>query len=249
MVWTRPGRKGGPLDHWQPISVFRRFNSITNKYEDIHISLKKLENIDPNDKAFAHAYNKWLDQIKRRRDSEYQKTVSKDHWSAAERRALYTAINAVVRTNGLDAFPSSGIHMGKAGMQSIANAVNAVGGSNRRPDAVRSQINSSHATKNKAIFELMAVANALRDRLDRGEDVPDAERYPAEAIPSQNFPDLPASKKQADPSTKKCTAAHMEDTDGEPADPPADMNLGFSVHQAETRTRMRAPPSYLPNPE
>jgi hypothetical protein len=249
VVWTRPGRQGGPLDHWQPISVFRRFNLTTNKYEDIHVSLKKLENINPNDKPFANAYNKWLDQIKRRRDSEYTKIVSKDHWSPEERRALYIAINVVVRTIGLDAFTSSGVRMFKADMQSIADAVNAVGGLNRRPDAVRSQINSSHATKNKPIFDLMAVGDAMRDRLGREEDVPHGERYPDEAIPTRLFPDVPVSKKQASSTSKKRAAAHMEDTDGEPADPPADMELGSLVRQPNTRTRTRAPPQYLPSPE
>jgi hypothetical protein len=134
MNWTRPGR-GDSVDRWGPIVVFRRFNYVTKKYEDIHVNLKKLENIDPNDDHnYHHPYNKWLDQIKRRHDRDYVKKTSKNHWSIAERRELYRAVNNFVRQWGLHKFGfKGGAKMTHEQMSVVADAINEVGGMDRRP--------------------------------------------------------------------------------------------------------------------
>jgi hypothetical protein len=145
-----------------------------------------LEGIDPNDKGWAYAYNKWLDQIKRRRDSKYKQIVLKHHWSHTERAALYDAINAFIAKSGLNAFGSD---MAAKDVQVMTDAVNNAGGMGRGVDAVRGQIASSHARKNKAIFELMARAQHMRQRVAKGEKVPHQEQYPDGAIPRAHFPD------------------------------------------------------------
>jgi hypothetical protein len=188
-IWTRPGLNGEGIDVWEPIVVFRRFNATTQKYQQIYINLSKLDNVDPNDKMYQYAYNKWIDQIRRRRDGTYVQVVNKDHWTHAERRALYAAINAFVRKAGLRNFGfGPDVAMNQKDIQVMTNAVNTVGGKNRHVDAVRGQISSAHIRKNKAIYDLLQHAQVLRDRLDRDEIVPRKERYPQEAIVSSLFP-------------------------------------------------------------
>jgi hypothetical protein len=188
-IWTRPGLDGKEIEVWEPIVVFRRFNATTQKYEQIYINLSKLKNVDPNDKMYQYAYNKWIDQIRRRRDGTYVQVVNKDHWTHAERRALYAAINAFVRKAGLRNFGfGSDVTMNQKDIQVMTDAVNTVGGKNRHVDAVRGQISSAHLRKNKAIYDLLQRAQVLRDRLDRDEIVPRKERYPQEAILPSLFP-------------------------------------------------------------
>jgi hypothetical protein len=132
MEWTRPGLHK-PVDRWSPIVVFRRFNSVTKKYENLHINLEKLKNVDPNnERRYHHRYNKWVDQIKRRKDMTYVKTSSKNHWSVAERRELCRALNAFVHKWGLHMFGFKDVHMTKDQMVDIADTINAVGGMGRR---------------------------------------------------------------------------------------------------------------------
>jgi hypothetical protein len=246
MVWSRPSRGGGPLEYWRPNIVFRRFNFTTRKYEDIHISIKKLENIDPNEQEYHHAYNKWLDQIKRRKDSQYKKSVSKDHWSIAERRALFRAVNDFVRRRGLPQFGFNGVQMSQKDMQVMADTVNAVGGMNRRADAVRGQLSSSYPKKNKAVYELLKRADDMRDRIDGGESFTRNERYLVEAIPQDQFPQDTDTKKRKgrstkerkDKSRKKRAFAAIMDTDAELSDPPS--NLDSPVRQPRIHT-YRAP--------
>ncbi|KAF1911436.1 hypothetical protein BDU57DRAFT_103930 [Ampelomyces quisqualis] len=196
-VWTRRNKDGTGTDVWRPTILFRRFNETTNKYEEIYMNKKKLANVDPNEKLYQYGYNKWIDQIIRRRDSTYVKVVHKDHWSIKERQALFSAVNDYVRRNGLRRFGfDEGVKMSKEEMQTMTAAVNAVNGKSRQVDAVRSQIHSSHVRKNKAIFELLARAREMRERLARGEKVPRTERYPDQAIPLRDFPQEPRAKKR-----------------------------------------------------
>jgi hypothetical protein len=233
-TWTRQDPKGGPDQVFELKVMFRRFNSTTHKYEEIYLNLRMLKNVDPNKKAWMYAYNKWIDQIRRRRDSTYTKIVHKDHWSVAERRALCNAINAYIRKAGLRRFGSgANVQISQPDMQVMADAVNNVGGMQRRPDAVRSQIFSSHVKKNKAIFDVVELAKTLRARLANGEVIPRAQRYPYEAIPPQAFPkDLTPRKKRPDgPSAggkkvgpKKRNAAAMDhEADSDLSDVSADL--------------------------
>jgi hypothetical protein len=189
-IWTRPNPARATLDTWSFVGVFRRFCSTTHKYEQIHTNAAKLAGIDPNDKGWQYAYNKWIDQMRRRRDAAYIKEVSKDHWSHAERRALYGAINAFVRRAGLAALGfGAGTAMGSAHVSAMTEAVNKAGGKGRLRDAVKSQIASAHRRKNKAIFDLLARAEVLRARVARGEKVRRDEMYPEEAIERGKWPE------------------------------------------------------------
>ncbi|KAL5114043.1 hypothetical protein ACEQ8H_008057 [Pleosporales sp. CAS-2024a] len=187
--WTREDPKGGPDAVFEPKIMFRRFDSTTHKYEELYLNMRMLSGCDPNNQTWMYAYNKWIDQIRRRRDSTYTKLVNKDHWTVAERRALCEAINHYVRVSGLRRFGSGDdVQIPCAAMQAMADAVNAVGGKKRRPDAVRSQIFSSHLKKNKVIFDLIERAKHIRARLAAGEKIARAERYPDMAIPESMFP-------------------------------------------------------------
>jgi hypothetical protein len=197
-TWIRKDPKDGPDHVFSLVVMFRRFNKITHKYEQMYENLKMLKTADPNEKEWMYSYNKWIDQIRRRQDSEYEQKVLKDHWLVAERRALCIAINAYIRKAGLRKFGSGkDVKIPQADMQVMADAVNAVGDMNRAPDAVRSQIFSSHQKKNKCIFDLIDRANNLRSRLKQDEKIPRDERYPNEAIPPSLFPkDLTPKKKR-----------------------------------------------------
>tara|TARA_R110002003_G_scaffold25_23_gene1321 strand:- start:1478 stop:3502 length:2025 start_codon:yes stop_codon:yes gene_type:complete len=188
-TWRRPGEPGEPDDIWELAILFRRFNAVTHSYEEAYLTTSRLINVDPNDKAFMYAYNKWIDQFRRRRDGQYEITVKKDHWTVPERRALMEGINTFVARKGLKNFGAgASLGMSNADMQVIADHINAIGGNNRGIDATRAQIISAHVRKNKAIFELRDRAEALRNRLANGDAISRAERYPQEAIPRSQFP-------------------------------------------------------------
>ncbi|KAH7396901.1 hypothetical protein DE146DRAFT_614242 [Phaeosphaeria sp. MPI-PUGE-AT-0046c] len=226
-TWMRQSKDGGPDDVWHPVPLFRRFNATTHKYEEAYVSLPKIKNPDPNDIEYAHGYNKWIDQIKRRRDDTYQKVVCKDHWTIPERRALYSAINSFVREKGLRHFGfGDGVMMTSKDLDKITTAVNAAGTTKRKTDAVRGQIHSSHMRKNKAIYELIERAKALRERLKAKEKVPRAERYPVMAIPEHLWPVEQGENK------KRKTADIIDDTDSGLSDTPIDVDAPARVLEA-----------------
>ncbi|KAJ4371208.1 hypothetical protein N0V83_004424 [Neocucurbitaria cava] len=187
--WTRTD--GNKIEVFKPTIVFRRFKLGTHEYEGIHVCENKLENVDPNNKTWMYSYNKWIDQITRRRDDAYEQKLKRTHWTVPEKRALYTEINAFCRASGLFRFG-----FGKeAGMttehiQGFANAVNRVGGNNRNTDSVRSQFTSAHAGKNKEILDLIERAEALRvkQKENTGVKLSQKERFPFRAIPLSAFP-------------------------------------------------------------
>lgn len=217
-IWTRQSKDDGPDDVWRPVPLFRRFNATTHKYEEAYVSLPKIKNPDPNDVEYAHGYNKWIDQIKRRRDDTYEKVIHKDHWTIPERRALYSAINDFVREKGLRHFGfGDGVVMASKDLEIITQAVNAAGTTTRKTDAVRGQIHSSHVRKNKAIRELMDSAKTLRERLRAGGKVPRAERYPTMAIPENLWPVEQNKQKKMIK-----TANIIDDTDSGLSDTPMD---------------------------
>ncbi|KAH5593224.1 hypothetical protein HBI24_019360 [Parastagonospora nodorum] len=227
-TWVRKDPKGGPDQVFDLTIMFRRLNATTHKYEEMYLNLKMLINPDPNTKTWMYAYNKWIDQIRRRRDAMYNQVHHKDHWSVAERRALCEAINAYIRKSGLVRFGSGAtVQIPQADMQDMADAVNKVGTYKRKPDAVRGQIFSSHVKKNKAIFDLVNLAKDIRERVASGEILPRDMRYPTEAIPRHAFPkDLTPLKRRGagdkDADARKRRADLMDDGRPDHSDPPAD---------------------------
>jgi hypothetical protein len=180
--WERTFK--GKHEVFTPSIALRRFNARTHAYEHIHIGQSKLNNIDPNNKKWKDAYNKWIDQISRRSNAAYQKKKMRDHWSVAEICAMYTGINAYVHANGIDAYDN----MSTADLKTIINAINAVGGKNRGLDALRGQIVSAHETKNATMAHLRDNCRDFRDLIEGGGIVSDDERFPTHIIPLTEFP-------------------------------------------------------------
>jgi hypothetical protein len=228
--WTRPSRIGGEDDYWEPIMFYRQFDSMTLEYLQSHPNVGLLESVDPNDQIWKNKYHKWIDQMKRRRDKNYVPKVKKDHWTPAERRALYNAVNTFIRTSGMHNFGfgnQATTSTSTADLQVIADAVNKVGGKNRHVDAVRGQIASSHPTKNKAILKLLGLAQTLRDKLDREEKVTKEELFLREAIPRSAFPSDPAAPKKVRAKGKKV----QEDVGGEKKDYNALVDANFKKYK------------------
>ncbi|KAF1831936.1 hypothetical protein BDW02DRAFT_504134 [Decorospora gaudefroyi] len=181
--WERTS--GDNHEVWDATFVFRRFNARTHKYEHCYFAEKKMENIDPNNKAWVYAYNKWLDQINRRSNAEYQQKKSREHWTATEISAMYDGLNAYIRTNGIDAFH----RMSNADLQTIVDGINTAGNKNRGLDALRGQINSAHERKNASIAYLRENGPALASYIEEGGEVSQEERFPEYAIPLEEYPE------------------------------------------------------------
>lgn len=187
--WTRLSGQGEPDDVWKPVYIFRRFDTVTHRYEEAYINLPRLENIDPNDKAWMLAYNKWIDQFFRRRDSNYTRSTIKDIFTTTERRVMMSAVNDFVREAGVHNFGfGTDASLATADLKKITEKVNAVGGMNRSVDAVKKQLSQSHPRKNKVVYELLLHAARVRIRLANKEEVPHGQVYPDNAIPEYQWP-------------------------------------------------------------
>ena len=177
----------GKTDVFVAKVVHRRFNGRTHKYEQIYFSKSKLNDIDPNDKQWVYAYNKWIDQIMRRSDADYVQTTLREHWKPEEICAMYTGFNAFFHTNGIDAYT----RISSNDLQTILDPVNAVGGYNRGLDALRGQMNSAHGGKNPSMAYLRDHLPLLKDYIDTGGVLSQDERFPEQFIPEAEFPREP----------------------------------------------------------
>ncbi|KAH7093155.1 hypothetical protein FB567DRAFT_609564 [Paraphoma chrysanthemicola] len=242
-VWRRSGAPGAPDEVWKLVVIFRRMNKATQRYEEPYVSKSKLNKVNPNDKEFMYAYNKWIDQFRRRRDETYNKTTNKDHWTVPERRALMEGINTFVAKKGLKKFgKGASMGMNNEDLKVVAEHVNAVGGKDRGVDATRAQILSAHVKKNKAIFELRRRAAELRASLANGESISRVDRYPKEAIPRWQFPVEDKSSRPKKPkNSKKPTVEQNDDSDREQSlTPPAHRCSGLTS-SALSRLNMNGP--------
>ncbi|KAL1794466.1 hypothetical protein ACET3X_007887 [Alternaria dauci] len=180
--WERDFK--GSQEVFTPSIALRRFNARTHAYEHIHVGTSKLDNIDPNNKVWKDAYNKWIDQISRRSNADYEKKKSRDHWTVEEICAMYTAINAFIHSNGIDAYDT----MTTKDLQAITDAINTVGGKGRGLDALRGQITSAHETKNHTMWYLREHSRDFRLMIEGGGVITDEERYPEHVVPLSEFP-------------------------------------------------------------
>ncbi|KAI4658282.1 uncharacterized protein J4E79_007264 [Alternaria viburni] len=160
--WERTFK--GIHEVFTPSIALRRFNARTRAYEHVHVGQSKLTNIDPNDKKWKDAYNKWIDQISRRSNAAYEKKKNRDHWTVPEICAMYTGINDFVHTKGFDAYDT----ITTADLAKIVEAINKAGGKNRGLDALRGQITSAHETKNKTMAYLRENARDFRLLVEGG---------------------------------------------------------------------------------
>lgn len=244
--WTRGG--GEQRETWRVIVFFRRLDRDTHAYQDMYVNTNMLRNVDPNDKRFRTSYNKWILQFARRRDATYTQKVARVHWSVAERQALYTGINSFCAKFCIHRFGfTEDCKLSTKQLQLMADGVNSAPNplrtTPRGVDAVRGQIISAHnraQPKNKAIFDLLGRAVALRARTARGEVIPRAERKPHAAIALSEFPVEPpaaAAGSLTSGGRKRKRAAIVEKSDEEPSSselssPPASdvgENDGLSV--------------------
>lgn len=209
--WVRG--EGDTKETWRINVFFRRLHRDTYAFQDIYVNVSLLDKVDPNNKPFRTAYNKWVLQIARRRDASYTQKVVRVHWNVGERRALFTAINKFCSTFGIDRFGfSDDCRLSTTQLQIMADAVNAAPNPSRTEprgiDAVRGQIASAHdkaRPKNKAVFDLLAKGADFRARESAGERISRGERKPGAAIPLSHFPVVPsrASAARSIPSGKK----------------------------------------------
>jgi hypothetical protein len=186
-AWQWERTVDGESEAWTPNFVLRRFNACTHKYERVYVGETKMANIDPNDKNWVHAYHKWIDQIKRRTDSNWVREKRRDHWTVPEIRAMYAGINDFLRANGIDAYCG----ISNLSLQPILDAVNAAGNKNRGMDALRGQMNSSHEQKNPSMAYLRDNVQDVVEYLEDGGVLSDAERFPQMFIPEEEFPTAP----------------------------------------------------------
>ena len=54
-AWTRPAGDHGPALRWTPCILFRRLDSETGEYLQPYVNVDRLQDVDPNDKAWAYA--------------------------------------------------------------------------------------------------------------------------------------------------------------------------------------------------
>ncbi|KAJ4381703.1 hypothetical protein N0V86_003067 [Didymella sp. IMI 355093] len=192
--WTRGD--GDKKKTWRINVFFRRLDRDTYAYQDMYVNTNLLKSVDPNNKQFRTAYNKWVLQFARRQDASYTQKVARVHWNAAERRALFTAINVFCSKFGIHKFGVvEECRLSAEQLQLMADAVNASPNPSRSEprgvDAVRGQITSAHnksQPKNKPIFDLLAKGVAFRARMSGGETIPEAEQKPKAAISLSEFP-------------------------------------------------------------
>lgn len=219
-VWTRSRVVNGEdeVESFRPTIIFRRFDQVTHKYEQAYVSTSKLDNIDPNDKAWMYSYNKWIDQLNRRRNVKYKQKVTRDHWTVRETRALYIAINAFCSQYGVHEFGcNKGARMSDAVLKSIADAVNLTADHDRNIDSVRGKVNTAHAKKDKPLFYLRLEAIARREYMAEGGILSDDETYPLDAILKSDFPAKESDSSQSDDEsslaqTGSVSSAEPEDT-------------------------------------
>ncbi|KAL6709028.1 hypothetical protein ACN47E_002155 [Coniothyrium glycines] len=240
--WTRKSNvKDGEeiIKTFRPTFCLRRFNSLSHEYEAVYTGEKKLGNVDPNDKKWVVNYNKWLDQVRRRNDSNYIKELSRDHWTPAEMREFYAAVNKLCHSKGLRIFgvgkDSDMVH---ADYKSIADAVNATKNGSRNVDAVRGKIFSAHEKKDLPLLILRRQAAALREEINDGAILADAELFPRFAIPLEDFPaDIPPKdRKGKKPAT--ATDEELNPVDTELEDQAGESIIAVRAASAEEESHL-----------
>jgi hypothetical protein len=185
--WTRGG------EEWSPTVLIRRFDSQTHEYLSVNTMHSHLnETIDPNNRDWRQRFNKALDQIRQRNDSDYTIKVTKVTWTDEERQALYKSINKWCRKKGVDNFS---LEKGKLDLRQLADDINAdcsalhqQKGYSRSHDMVRSQIRHAIESTSKnfegnPIRILANRAQEMKQSVDKGVEFPCKEQFPDEAIP------------------------------------------------------------------
>lgn len=163
----------GDGKRWRPSLVLRQFRSDTNEYTRLYDRTDMLLGLDPNNKQWLYGYNKMINQSFRRYTGV--KKVKHTFWTAAELEVMYKAVNKMVAEKGLDAF---NFKFKKQFITTVMEGVNEAGGNARGFDTVSTKVRR----RDGPIFDLLARAQALKARIQAGEQVWKEERYPEEAI-------------------------------------------------------------------
>lgn len=209
-TWRWKRTADDETEFWTPKFVFRRFHARTYKYEGIYVGETQIKNIDPNNKAWVSAYHKWINQIKRRSDSNWVHEKRRDHWTVPEIRAMYNGINSFLHTNGIDAYHG----ISNVSLRPILDATNAAGNNNRGMDALRGQLSSAHELKNTSIAYLRDNVRELAKYLEDGGILDDEERFPEKFIPEEEFPTAPRANMRRLGSKNKSSGQKVKDVAG-----------------------------------
>jgi len=153
--------------------VLRQFRKDTNEYTRIFSRVDMSVDLDPNNKTWYDKHNKMA--LHRFRTCAGDWRVKHTAWDNSELAVLHRKINADILKDGLDAFDSK---FNKAFISAMTDKVNAVGGKARGVLSVATRLRR----RKGPIFELLGRAQAMKARIQAGENVPKTERYPPEAI-------------------------------------------------------------------
>jgi len=203
-TWTRGETS------WAPTFKFMVFDTATNAYIHEHlVDLDHLDQIDLNDDTWVLKYRKKLSQWRNRDTGET--TKARDRWTDNERAVVYEWVNAWVKKNSVDKFLPRVMESGREDIQATLAAKT---GLLRSVDSVSGWARQQMTNKpNESLGMLHAEGQKIAARIDAGENVPDDERYPDQAIDIADF--LAKAKPQTPSEHSKSGKKRKHDSDDE----------------------------------
>jgi hypothetical protein len=158
------------------------FDAETGEYLQYrHIDLERLKNVDPNDlRGWKRYYNGFFRKLLSTRDLKQVKTP-KDPWTKEEKIVAYMHINAWCKENGVDVWNST--PFSPTELEELNKELHQVREKGRTESGIVTWISKRVNNLIGPIGTLTSKAIAMRERLQNGEQVPDDERFPNQAIP------------------------------------------------------------------
>ncbi|KAI4938579.1 hypothetical protein J4E85_001020 [Alternaria conjuncta] len=235
-TWTRDETT------WTPTFKFMVFDTATHAYIHQHlVDLDHLDQIDLNDDTSVLKYRKKLSQWRNRDTGET--TKARDPWTDDERAIVYEWVNAWVKKNGVDKLLPRVMESGREDLQATLVAKT---GFLRSVDSVSGWARQQITNKpSEPLGMLYIEGQKLAARIEAGENVPDDERYPDEAIDIADFlaKANPQTSSKHNKSGKKRKLDSDDDTSidsGSDEDDDDDDLLPSSPRQSDKRPRLSA---------
>ena len=187
-IWTRGEAS------WSPNFRFMVFDKATNAYiYDHSVDVDLLDQIDLNNETWVNRYRKKISQWRRRATGEATKV--RDHWIDQEHAVMYEFTNAWIKENGIDKFVTRVWEGDKDGVRAIlANKARHVRSTESVCAWARKQMTDE---PNEPLGMLYTKGQKMAILIAAGEDIPDDERYPDEAIDVAGFLAKPQPKKSS----------------------------------------------------
>jgi len=214
-TWTRGETS------WAPTFKFMVFDTATHAYIHEHlVDLDHLDQIDLNDDASVLKYRKKLSQWRNRDTGET--TKMRDPWTDDERAIVYEWVNTWVKKNGVDKLLPRVMESGREDLQATLVAKT---GFLRSVDSVSGWARQQMTNKpNEPLGMLYIEGQKLAARIDAGENIPDDERYPDQAIDIADFlakatPQIPSEhnksgkKRKLDPDDETSIESDSDEDD------------------------------------